>query len=145
MSSVDQIISNLRAIDTHSLVSDDDRLLLKELRGTLRRIQSPWDVAWDQAWVHGNTMAAIKTLIDASVFVRWAEAGNKPMTTSEIAYLTGADPLLLSELMFYFHFSHLLVAAPGMSHIFVGLAGMCATVLPPSYDILGVTCSSIIL
>ncbi|KAI3336052.1 S-adenosyl-L-methionine-dependent methyltransferase [Ustulina deusta] len=108
MSSVDQIISNLRAIDTHSLVSDDDRLLLKELRGTLRRIQSPWDVAWDQAWVHGNTMAAIKTLIDASVFVRWAEAGNKPMTTSEIAYLTGADPLLLKRLLRQLAAEHLI-------------------------------------
>ncbi|KAI1426461.1 S-adenosyl-L-methionine-dependent methyltransferase [Xylaria sp. FL1777] len=100
MASVDQIVSNLRAIGTHSFASDDDKLLLlDELRGALRRVQTPWDVAWDHAWVHGNTIAAIKTLIDASVFAKWAESGRKSLTTPELADMTGADPLLLSKLL----------------------------------------------
>ncbi|KAK5636924.1 hypothetical protein RRF57_012636 [Xylaria bambusicola] len=97
MSTVDQTISTLRAIDARSFTSDDRLLLLDELRSTLRRVQTPWDVAWDQAWVHGNTMAATKTLIDAGVFTKWVEAGSKPMTVSRFAELTSADPLLLSK------------------------------------------------
>ncbi|KAI1276010.1 S-adenosyl-L-methionine-dependent methyltransferase [Xylaria sp. FL0933] len=100
MPSVNEVISNLKDIDAHSFVSAEDRLLvLDELRGALRRVQSPWDVLWDQAWVHGCTMAAIKALIDISVFTRWVETGSKAITTSELAGLTGADPLLLKRLL----------------------------------------------
>ncbi|KAI0189754.1 O-methyltransferase-domain-containing protein [Xylaria flabelliformis] len=108
MSTVDQIISTLKAIDARSFTSDDRLLLLDELRSTLRRVQTPWDVAWDQAWVHGNTMAATKTLIDAGLFTKWAEAGSKPMTTSKFAELTGADPILLRRLLRQIAADHLI-------------------------------------
>ncbi|KAI1267082.1 S-adenosyl-L-methionine-dependent methyltransferase [Xylariaceae sp. FL1019] len=99
MASVDQMISSLRAIDASSLSVDDRLRLLDEVRGTLRRVQSPWDIAWDHAWVHGATMAAITSLINASLFTKWAEAGNKPMTTPELAELIGVDASLLKRLL----------------------------------------------
>ncbi|KAI0426961.1 S-adenosyl-L-methionine-dependent methyltransferase [Xylaria sp. FL1042] len=109
MSSVNELITSLRAVDANSFASDDDRLIfVDELRGVLRRTQSPWDVAWDHAWVHGCTLAAIKTLIDASVFMRWVETGSKPMNTSELADLTGSDPLLLKRLLRQIAADHLI-------------------------------------
>lgn len=99
MPSIDQMISNLKAIEADSLSVDERLYLVEEVRKTLHRVQSPWDRAWEHAWVRGATMAAISTLIDASVFRKWAEAGNKPITTQELADLTNADSLLLSKLI----------------------------------------------
>ncbi|KAK4194886.1 S-adenosyl-L-methionine-dependent methyltransferase [Triangularia verruculosa] len=66
----------------------------------LRRIQSPWDIAWDQNWVNPAINAAVKTLIDAGVFKKWAdEAGGSPITCSKLAELTGADELLIRRMM----------------------------------------------
>ena len=94
------MINSLKDIKPDGL-SDDDRLrLLDELRATTRRVQSPWDVAWEQAWVDGCTKAAIKTLTDIGVFVKWADNGSKTMTTAQFAELTGADATLLSKYIY---------------------------------------------
>ncbi|KAK4041040.1 S-adenosyl-L-methionine-dependent methyltransferase, partial [Parachaetomium inaequale] len=42
---------------------------------------------------------AIKTLIDAGVFKKWAEAGGNPITCTKLAELTGADVLLIRRMM----------------------------------------------
>jgi hypothetical protein len=45
--------------------------------------------------VSGAINAAVKTLIDAGVFTKWAEAGGEPITCNKLAELTGADELLI--------------------------------------------------
>lgn len=91
------MIESLRAIGSDALCNDDRLRLLDELRATTRRVQSPWDVAWEQAWVDGCTKAAIKSLIDIGVFTKWAESGNRPMAIAAFGELTGADTTLLGQ------------------------------------------------
>lgn len=98
MASADQLISNLQGIEAGSFASEAERVRAKDaLIEALRKVQTPWDIAWDHNWVNGATNAAIKTLIDAGVFVKWAEAGGEPITTAKLAELTGADAQLLSK------------------------------------------------
>lgn len=62
----------------------------------LRRIQCPWDIAWDQNWVIPSINTALKILIDAGVFTKWAaEREGAPITCSILAQLTGADELFI--------------------------------------------------
>lgn len=97
MASADQLIASLEGIDAGSFASEAERIRARDaVFEALRRIQSPWDIAWDHVWVSGAINAAVKTLIDAGVFRKWADAGGKPVTCSELATLTGADELLIS-------------------------------------------------
>ncbi|KAI0016084.1 S-adenosyl-L-methionine-dependent methyltransferase [Xylariomycetidae sp. FL0641] len=56
-------------------------------------------MAWDQAWVHGCIMAAITSLINVGIFVKWAEQGAKSITTAALAKLTSSDAVLLRRLL----------------------------------------------
>jgi hypothetical protein len=47
--------------------------------------------------VSGAINAAVKTLIDAGVFKKWAEAGGEAITCTKLAELTGADVLLIRK------------------------------------------------
>ncbi|EON95867.1 putative sterigmatocystin 8-o-methyltransferase protein [Phaeoacremonium minimum UCRPA7] len=96
MASADQLLANLRGIEANTFANEAERIRARDgLLETLRKVQSPWDLAWDHNWANGATNAAIKTLIDAGVFKKWAEAGGEPITCSELAHLTGADVLLI--------------------------------------------------
>ena len=97
MASADQLLAGLQNIDAKSFANEAERIRARDaVFEALRRIQSPWDIAWDHNWVSGAINAAIKTLIDAGVFKKWAEAGGNPITGAKLAELTGADVLLIS-------------------------------------------------
>ncbi|KAI1081062.1 O-methyltransferase [Whalleya microplaca] len=100
MASADQVLANLREIDASSFTNEAERVRVRDaLFEALRKVQSPWDIAWDHNWVNGATNAAIKTLIDAGVFKKWEETGGKPTTCDEFAKLTGADAVLIRRMM----------------------------------------------
>ncbi|RYP57038.1 hypothetical protein DL769_009742 [Monosporascus sp. CRB-8-3] len=100
MASADQLISNLQGIEASTFANEAERVRARDaLIETLRKVQSPWDLAWDHNWVNGATNAAIKTLTDAGVFKKWAEAGGEPITTAQLAELTGADAQLLRRML----------------------------------------------
>ncbi|KAK7745755.1 beta-glucosidase [Diatrype stigma] len=97
MSPVNEIILRLGDIGVGSFDSESERLQLCDaLLATLQKVRSPWDIACTHNWVNPTTNAAIKTLIDAGIFKKWTEQGNKPLSTAEFAELTGADPVLLA-------------------------------------------------
>lgn len=103
MASADQLLASLQGIDANSFANEAERIRARDaMFEALRRIQSPWDIAWDHNWVSGAINAAIKTLIDAGVFEKWAEAGVDPITCTKLAELTGADALLISVCPFSF-------------------------------------------
>ncbi|KAK4107680.1 S-adenosyl-L-methionine-dependent methyltransferase [Canariomyces notabilis] len=100
MATADQLIASLQGVDAKSFASEAERVRARDaVFEALRRIQSPWDIAWDHNWVTGAINAAIKTLIDAGVFTKWAEAGGEPITCTKLAELTGADELLIRRMM----------------------------------------------
>ena len=97
MASADQLLTSLQGISASSFMNEAERVRARDaLFETLRQVQSPWDIVWDHNWVAGTTNAAVKTLIDAGVFSKWAECDGSPKTSVELAELTGADPLLIS-------------------------------------------------
>lgn len=96
MASADQLIASLQGIDASSFANEAERIRARDaVFEALRRIQSPWDLAWDQNWANPATNAAIQTLAEAGVFKKWAEAGDEPITCTKLAELTGADALLI--------------------------------------------------
>lgn len=98
MASADQLAANLEGLGAASFANEAERVRARDtLFEALRRVQSPWDVAWEHNWVNGSTSAAIKTLIDAGVFAKWAEAGWHPITCPQLADLTGAETQLLRK------------------------------------------------
>jgi len=100
MASADQLIASLEGISAGSFANEAERIRARDaVFEALRRIQSPWDIAWDHNWVSGAINASIKTLIDAGVFTKWAEAGGEPITCTKLAELTGADELLIRKHM----------------------------------------------
>ncbi|AEO55158.1 hypothetical protein MYCTH_2298688 [Thermothelomyces thermophilus ATCC 42464] len=110
MASADQLIASLQGIDAKSFSSEAERIRARDaVFEALRRIQSPWDIAWDHCWVSGAINAAVKTLIDAGVFRKWAEAGGKPITSTKLAELTGADVLLIQRMMRAISGQHLVI------------------------------------
>ncbi|KAF7561197.1 hypothetical protein G7046_g2951 [Stylonectria norvegica] len=100
MASADQLLTTLEGLDVNSFANEAERARARDaLFQALRRVQSPWDIAWEHNWVNGATNASIKTLIDAGVFEKWAEAGHEPKTCAELAELTGAEELLIKRMM----------------------------------------------
>lgn len=101
MTSTEEAIAQLESIGDGSFKSESERLQLSNaLLATLRRVQTPWDMACAHGWIELTTVAAIKTLIDAGLFTKWAEQGSTPLTTDEFAKLTGADAVLLGNTIF---------------------------------------------
>lgn len=98
MTSADGLIASLEGVDGGSFANEAERVRARDaVFEALRRIQSPWDIAWDHNWVAGAISAAVKTLIDAGVFTKWAEAGGEPITCAALADLTGADVVLIRQ------------------------------------------------
>ncbi|OTB10462.1 hypothetical protein K445DRAFT_78277 [Daldinia sp. EC12] len=109
MASIDQAISSLNEIGTEPFNSEPERLRLSNaLLATLRRVQSPWDIACDHGYIELTTTAAIKALIDANVFTKWVEKGNRPLTAGDFAELTGVDAILLDRLLRHVAAQHLI-------------------------------------
>lgn len=102
MSSADQLLASLQGIEASSFANEAERIRARDaLFDTLRKVQSPWDVAWDHVWVNGATIASAKTLIDIGVFKKWQENGYKELSCAELAKLTGADEVLLSMSVYF--------------------------------------------
>ncbi|KAF9873414.1 O-methyltransferase [Colletotrichum karsti] len=100
MAEADSIIASLNDIDTSLFENGTDRIRVRDaLYNALRRLQTPYDIAWDHVITRSAGNAAVKTLIDLGVFTKWAEAGGKPITCAELAKLTGADETLLRRMM----------------------------------------------
>lgn len=98
MSAIDRLSAALQDIDSDSFASKEERLLAEGLLvKALAKVRSPWDITWDHNWVHPATQVAIKTLIDAGVFKKWAEQGSQPTSSKELARLTNTDPALIGE------------------------------------------------
>jgi len=99
MASADELIGTLQGLEAKSFSNETERVRARDaLFECLRRVQSSWDIVWEQNWVNGATNASIKTLIDVGLFKKWAESGGKPQTSTELAELVGADGLLISML-----------------------------------------------
>ncbi|CAJ2502620.1 Uu.00g100140.m01.CDS01 [Anthostomella pinea] len=100
MTASEQLLAALQGIDSGSYSNEAERVQARDaLFNALRKVQSPWDIAWDHNWVNTAVNAAIKTLIDAGVFTKWAEAGGEPITCTELAKLTGGDTILIRRMM----------------------------------------------
>lgn len=97
MASADDLIHTLDRIQVNSFPIESERVRVRDaLIVALRRVQSPWDLVWEHNWVNPATNASIKTLIDVGLFKKWAEAGWKSQTSTELAAFVGADESLIS-------------------------------------------------
>ncbi|TKW50664.1 Demethylsterigmatocystin 6-O-methyltransferase [Colletotrichum tanaceti] len=100
MATADALIESLKGLDGDAFADKAERVRARDaLYEALRKVQTPWDIAWDHIVVKGSGNAATKTLIDAGVFKRWHETGGGPITCDELAELTGADALLIRRMM----------------------------------------------
>lgn len=98
MASADQLIASLEDLNAKSFANEAERVRVRDaLFNALRQVQSPWDIAWEHNWVNPATNASIKTLYDAGVFNKLIDGGESPKTCAELAKLTGADGLLISQ------------------------------------------------
>lgn len=110
MSSTDELLAALGGIETDSFTSEAERIRVRDaLYKAFRKTQSPWDVAWEHSWTNSSTSACINALVQAGVFTKWAEAGHKPITSTELAELTGADVVLLRRMLRCLAGQHLIV------------------------------------
>ncbi|KAI1768618.1 S-adenosyl-L-methionine-dependent methyltransferase [Hypoxylon sp. FL1150] len=110
MSAIDRLSAALQDIDVDSFTSKEERLAAEDiLVKALAKVRSPWDITWDHNWAHPATQVAVKTLIDAGVFKKWAEHGSKPTTSKELARLTNTDPALIARLVRHLAAVHLLI------------------------------------
>lgn len=100
MATADKLIQDLQGVDANAFATQAERVRARDaLFAALRRVQSPWDIVWDQNWVNPATNASVKTLIDAGIFSKWFEVGGTPKTSAELAQLVGADVLLIRRMM----------------------------------------------
>lgn len=114
MSSTDELVTALEGIETGSFTNEPERIRVRDaLYKALRKTQSPWDVAWEHSWVYSAVSACINTLIELGVFTKWAAADHKPITSTELAELTGADVLLLRRMLRCLAGQHLIVETAG--------------------------------
>lgn len=96
MASADKLVASLQGIEANSFINEVERISARDaLLDALKKVQSPWDIAWDHNWANGATNASIATLIDAGVFTKWAEAGGGPITCTKLAELTETDEQLV--------------------------------------------------
>ncbi|KXH26772.1 O-methyltransferase [Colletotrichum salicis] len=100
MATADALIASLQDINGESFTDRAERIRARDaLYDALRKVQTPWDIAWDHIVVKGGGNAAIKTLIDAGIFKKWHEAGGDPITCTKLSKLTGADEHLIRRMM----------------------------------------------
>jgi hypothetical protein len=98
MPSADELVKTLGDLTPDAFATEPERIRVRDaLFQALRKVQSPWDIAWEQNWVNGATHASVKTLIDAGIFAKWMEIGGKPAKAGDLAALVKADEVLVSE------------------------------------------------
>lgn len=73
ISSSTLLLEALQNFDPSLFEGDEaERIRVRDkLTEVLRRVQSPWDVAWEHNWVNVATTPVVKTLIDMGVFEKW--------------------------------------------------------------------------
>ncbi|KAK5997733.1 O-methyltransferase af390-400 [Cladobotryum mycophilum] len=108
MSSAEELINSLENISATSFSDEAERIRARDaLFAALRRVQSPWEIAWDQNWTHGATNAAVKTFIDAGVFKKWIAGGGGAKRSAELADMTGMEEQLIRRLIRHLAGQHL--------------------------------------
>lgn len=93
------IVKELRALGTEKLNNQDRRLIVHELLLARRRLQSPFEVAFDHLWGDIAEIASIKSFIDAGIFHRWEQVGKARQSSQELAELGGMSPDMACEYM----------------------------------------------
>ncbi|KAI1138907.1 S-adenosyl-L-methionine-dependent methyltransferase [Hypoxylon sp. FL0543] len=112
MSALGRLSAALEGLNNESFTNEEERSHAEDLLlGALNRVRTPWDIAWNHNWVNPATNAAVKTLVDAGTFQKWAEQGSKPQTSVELAKFTDADPTLIRRLVRHLATQHLLIEA----------------------------------
>lgn len=73
MTPTDDLVSRLQSLNTEDFMGNEaERIRVRDaLFETLRRVQSPWDVAWEMNWVNAANVACIKAMIDMAAFSKW--------------------------------------------------------------------------
>ena len=84
--STDELIKSLEHVDASKFASEGDRARVQQaLHAALRRVQTPFDVGMEHAWVYPPMIAAIRTLIDAGLWKKWVAMGGQPTTVETLA------------------------------------------------------------
>ena len=95
--SVDQLISVLQSIDKTNFKNETERSKAHNaIFATLRRVQTPWEIAQQHIWGDPATITIIKILIDVDFWRKWVQAGGASSTSTELAIIMDIDPTLLS-------------------------------------------------
>lgn len=94
-----ELVAQLDNIDQSTIGSDEaDRVTIKDaLFAALRRVQSPFDTAFDLCWNNPAVDAATRTLIEVGLFEKWVAKGGQPSSGHDLASMTGVDPELMGE------------------------------------------------
>jgi len=94
-----ELIAQLDKIDRSTIGSGGaDVVAIKHaLFAALRRVQSPFDTAYDLWWNNPAAESATRTLINVGLFEKWVAKGGQPAFGHELAIMTGVDPELMGE------------------------------------------------
>ena len=97
MAETSQILAGLKDLRHSSFTNETERVQVEQaLRGALRRVQRPFDVALDHCWAEPITTAFLKQLIDTGLFSKWVDGGADALSLGEISALSGIEEALLS-------------------------------------------------
>lgn len=98
MGSIDDLLISLERLGDRSFDNETERLRLRDaLHKALRQVDKPDEIVQEHVNWYLTEIAVVKSLIFAGVFEKWAENGTETMTCAELARITGADAMLLSE------------------------------------------------
>ncbi|KAF6817648.1 o-methyltransferase [Colletotrichum musicola] len=95
-----------RLTQSQDTMSEDDRAkVLLKLYELTAKVESPWET-----FMRPANATSLKVLIDLDLFRTWRDSGKGPMTTAELASLTGGrcEPQLLHRLLRLLAANHLL-------------------------------------
>jgi hypothetical protein len=98
VSSPSSLITTLSAIDASTFENAADRAqVVDALLAAMRRVQTPWELAFEHGWTQPALATAIKTLVDASFWEKWSANGGHTANVSELSRITGVDAALLGR------------------------------------------------
>lgn len=105
MSSVEEVVKLIDGLDKASCGNKTERVMLQlALARANRRLQSPWDVAYEHCWEAPATAGSLDTLTEVGLWDEWVKAGAKPSTPEELSKLVPMDAVLLSAWSSGMHF-----------------------------------------
>ncbi|QKX61746.1 uncharacterized protein TRUGW13939_08902 [Talaromyces rugulosus] len=112
------LLQQLNRIDSAILNNEDERVaLVHAMRAALSRIETPWESALQIVFTQPSVFAALKTCVDAGLFVQWLQQPlhGEPASASTLARLVDVDEMLLSRLLRHLAATNMLhEEAPGV-------------------------------